>query len=290
MAPRRIAMPGPAEAERIVAVPARGRAFRLTLEKGARLVDTVRDGFGREGFKSGALELGRVALDPFAYVMPALSETPQHAAFYSATFRPPGVTRLDHGAMTFGARDGAPFFHCHALWVEPDGRRSGGHILPEETVVAETIEVDAFGIDGALFDGTPCRETNFKLFEPHPALPAFGQDVSGLTPCYAIRLRPHEDFCTALEDFCAEHGLRSARIRGGVGSTIEARLGNGDGTPNFATEVYVRSGRIAPGPDGTLVADVDVSLVDYTGRLAEGRLIRGDNPVLMTFELVLVAE
>ena len=40
-------------------------------------------------------------------------------------------------------------------------------------------------------------------------------------------------------------------------------------------------------PGGTLEADLDVALVDYLGGLAEGRLARGDNPVLMTMELVL---
>jgi hypothetical protein len=32
---------------------------------------------------------------------------------------------------------------------------------------------------------------------------------------------------------------------------------------------------------------LDVALVDYTGGVAEGRLARGDNPVLMTMELAL---
>ena len=50
-----------------------------------------------------------------------------------------------------------------------------------------------------------------------------------------------------------------------------------------------RSGAIAPGAGGALEAALDVALVDYTGGLAEGRLIRGDNPVLMTMELVLEA-
>ena len=93
------------------------------------------------------------ALGPFAYVMPALSRTGEHAAFYSETFRPAGVTQLKVGAMTLGLRDGAPFFHCHALWTEADGRSGGGHILPEETVVAEPFAVEAFGIDGAIFSG-----------------------------------------------------------------------------------------------------------------------------------------
>ena len=52
----------------------------------------------------------------------------------------------------------------------------------------------------------------------------------------------------------------------------------------------VRSGTIAADASGALSAALDVALVDYTGGLAEGRLIRGDNPVLMTMELVLEVE
>ena len=40
----------------------------------------------------------------------------------------------------------------------------------------------------------------------------------------------------------------------------------------------------------SLRAEIDVSLVDYTGGLASGRLMRGANPVLVTFELVLQAD
>jgi hypothetical protein len=49
----------------------------------------------------------------------------------------------------------------------------------------------------------------------------------------------------------------------------------------------VRSGTVVRGEDGALEADLHVALVDYTGGIAEGRLMRGDNPVLMTMELVL---
>jgi hypothetical protein len=48
-----------------------------------------------------------------------------------------------------------------------------------------------------------------------------------------------------------------------------------------------RPAAIAPGADGTLQAELDIALVDYLGGIAEGRLMRGDNPVLMTMELVL---
>ena len=224
------------------------------------------------------------ALGPFAYVMPALSKTGENAAFYSDTFRPAGITRLKTGAMTLGGRDGAPFFHCHALWTEADGRAGGGHILPEETVVAEPFEAEAFGLDGALFAAEPDPETNFKLFGPIPSA-ATGAETA--RRAYALRLRPNQDFAGALEAFCRQRGIISAKLHGGVGSIIGARFADGRTIEPFATEMAVSSGVIASGAGGALEAELDVALVDYTGGLAEGRLTRGDNPVLMTMELVL---
>src|SRR6516162_9628132 len=115
---RRIQQPGPPPAERIQWVEARGRAFSFTLEAGLPLLETARRGFAVQGFSSGTLNIEGGALGPFAYVMPALSKTSDYAAFYSETFRPQGVTRLKLATMTFGIRDGGPFFHCHGLWRE----------------------------------------------------------------------------------------------------------------------------------------------------------------------------
>src|ERR1700688_4498143 len=195
---RRIAQPGPPAPERIQWVEARGRAFSFTLEAGLPLLEAARRSFAAEGFAGGTLNMGSGALGPFAYVMPALSKTGENAAFYSETFRPAGTTRLKMGAMTLGQRDGAPFFHCHALWTEADGRAGGGHILPEETVVAEPFEVDAFGLDGALFTAESDPETNFKLFGPIPWKATAARITSR---AYALRLRPNQDFAGALEAF-----------------------------------------------------------------------------------------
>src|SRR3954452_15179802 len=302
MTMRSIVQPGPPALERVQWVEARGRAFTFTLEAGLPLLEAARRGFAREGFASGTLNIRSGALGPFSYVMPALSKTGENAAFYSDIFRPPGITRLQLGAMTLGQRDDPPFFHCHALWTEADGHPGGGHILPEETVVAEPFTVEAFGIDGAVFAAEPDPETNFKLFGPI----AFSSEVSigsregnaskakdrareidGTSRAFALRLRPNQDFAGALEAFCRERGIIHAKLHGGVGSTIGARFTNGRAVEPFATEVAVRSGVIAPGPDGTLRAELDIGLVEYTGGMAEGRLTRGDNPVLMTMELVL---
>ncbi len=155
--------------------------------------------------------------------------------FYSETFRPPHHP-LEAGALTLGRRDGAPFFHCHALWREADGKRSGGHILPDEAVLAETAEVEAFGIDGAIFEANPDPETNFKLFGP-VAVPARGGMAE--TRAFALRLRPNQCFHAALEQFVAQTGWAGARIRGGVGSLIGSAFADGTVTEPFATEVYI---------------------------------------------------
>jgi predicted DNA-binding protein with PD1-like motif len=281
---RSIAQPGAPIAERIQSVAARGRAFSFTLEAGIPLLEAVRRGFAAEGFSGGVLSARGGALGPFAYVMPALSRDGANAAFYSDTFRPDGVTRLKLAALTFGERDGAPFFHCHGLWTEADGRFNGGHMLPEETVVAEPFEVDAFGIDGATFLAEPDSETRFKLFGPVARAPTGAKTASR---AFALRLRPNQDFAGALEGFCRQHGILRARLHGGVGSTIGARFAGGRSVVPFATELAVTAGQVAPDANGRVRATLDIALVDYLGGLAEGRLVRGDNPVLMTMELVL---
>jgi predicted DNA-binding protein with PD1-like motif len=278
---RSIKQPGPPIAERIQWVEVRGRAFSFTLEAGLTLLEAARRGFAAQGFAGGTLNIGDGALGPFGYVMPALSKTGDNAAFYSDTFRPEGITRLKLATLTLGERDGAPFFHCHGLWREADGRVGGGHMLPEETFVAEPFEVNAFGIDGAAFTAELDPETRFKLFGPVPAKPS-GANAS--SRAFAMRLRPNQDFAGCLEAFCRDRGISRAKIHGGVGSTIGARFADGKIIEPFATELAIISGVVASDE-----ATLDVALIDYTGGIGEGRLIRGDNPVLMTMELVLEA-
>lgn len=278
--PRFIQQPGAVHAERIVAVPAQARSLMLTLPAGVPLLEGVRRGFAEHGFTSGVVELTNVKLGPFAYVIPGLSKTPANAAFYSDTFRPAGITLCTTGAMTFGTRDEVPFFHCHGLWVEADGKQSGGHMLPEETVVAETVEVTALGLTGAALKAEADAEINFKVFGPVAV--AGQRDERAAGRAVAIRLRPNQDFHAALVAACRQFDIKRGRIRGGVGSTIGAVFDDGRVVQNFATEVYIEHGTI----DGDAVT-VDIGLIDYTGATARGRLASGQNPVLMTFELAI---
>ncbi len=270
---RRVAQPGPALQPRIVSARGKGVPFGFTLQPGQALLQGVADAFARQGCSSGVLRLRGGALGPFAYVMPALPVSPRNAAYYSDTYRP-GQAELHQGAMTLGLRDGAPFFHCHALWREADGRESGGHILPEESTVAAPIAVQAVGLAGCGFESVVDDETNFRLFEPR------GGVATGAF--HALRMRPNQEIHQALEQFCAERCISRAVLHGGVGSTIGAHYADGRKVEAFATELFITAGEVNP-------SSIDLAMIDYTGAVSAGRLAYGDNPVLMTMELVLEA-
>ncbi len=156
-------------------------------------------------------------MGPFAYVMPAKSPDADHAAFYSATFRPAGETRFGTGTVTVGFRDGQPFFHCHAVWTEADGRRGCGHVLPDETVIASPIQVRGAGIIGARFEVHPDRETGYSLLAPVATGRAQPPDARRAV---ALRLAPNQEITAALEQAGARAGFSRAEVAGGVGSTI----------------------------------------------------------------------
>lgn len=225
------------------------------------------------------LHLSAGAFGPFAYVIPALSTTPEHAAFYSDVRTPAGTTRLDAARVTYGSRDGKPWLHCHAFWTEADGRRGGGHVIPDHSHIAEEITAEAWLLEGAAFITRHDPETNFMLLAPEPSH-AGGDSI-------AIRLRPNQDLCASLEALCAARGIGAATIRGGVASIIGAVFDDGRQTESFATEIFIRHGTITQDANGQMLAAIDIALVNYLGELFEGRLLRGANPVLMTAELLL---
>jgi predicted DNA-binding protein with PD1-like motif len=281
---RRVLQPGPAPAERVQWVAGHVRPLEFTLEPGLNFIEAIRRPLAETGGESAVLTLEGGAFGPFTYVVPAPAPTPEHAAFYSEFHRPAGITRLEDAAVTFGLHDGAGFLHCHGVWTGADGIRRGGHVIPDQTAVAEPIRARAWVLDGMKFEARPDPETNFTLFGP-----VSGADATVSGRFFAARFRPNQDICCALEDFCRDRGLSSAVLRGGVASTIGAVFEDGRTVDSFATEMFIRSGRIAPGAGGEPVADLDVALVDHHGTLAEGRLKRAANPILMTVEAVIEA-
>ncbi|HEX3995609.1 MAG TPA: DUF296 domain-containing protein [Acetobacteraceae bacterium] len=272
-ATRSLQQPGPTHPSRIDAFAGTPHSLRFVLKPGDTLNQAITAPLVEAGFQSGTVTLRGTALCPFRYVMPGPADNASHVAYFSAPSAPAGVTRIEQANATFGWAGEKPFIHCHAVWTEPDGSRRGGHILPYETIIAEPGEGIAWGFDGVRIDAKPDPETNFTLFQPSGA---------GLGSGVVARIKPNQDILTALETIAQAHGITNAVVRGSLGSLIGARFTHGGQVEDHATEVLVREGHIKDGK-----AALDLLVVDMQGHVHEGWLRHGENPVCITFDLIL---
>jgi predicted DNA-binding protein with PD1-like motif len=274
---RRLIQPGPVHPERIESFEGRSRRLEFSLQPGLSLNDALTRPLVDAGMRSAALVFAGGALGPFSYVMPGPPIDDAHVAYFSAPRSPPGETVVEIANATFGWRDGAPFVHCHGAWIEEGTHRRGGHMLPHETIIATATTVHAWALPDVAIEADLDPETNFTLFHPVPAAKATEGDRT-----IVARIRPNEDITSAIEAIAHRHQLSAAIVRGSLGSLIGARFADGTSVTDHATEVLVRSGHLH---EGTAV--LDMLVVDMAGMVHEGRLVRGDNPVCITFELVL---
>lgn len=282
---RSIKHPGPVAPTRVQCAAAVLRAVDVELPRGVTLLQGLADAVRSHGASSAVFSFRAGTLAPMVFVMPALSDSPRHVAYFSERFQATGAARLEAGCITYGLRDGEPSLHCHATWTEADGRRRSGHLLAAESQVEVPVQLEAWMLYGAGFKVAPDAETNFSLLQVSADAAQFGR-----TNALVVKVGPNEDLCLTLEALCAERNIRYARIRGGVGSLIGAVFDDGRTVKAFVTEVFIRRGTVVPGADGTPCADLDIGLVAHNGEIAEGRLKRGENPVLITFELVIEAQ
>jgi predicted DNA-binding protein with PD1-like motif len=274
MSPRRLAQPGPALEPRIESVAGHALPLALTLAPGLSLLEAVTRAVYAAGFDSATLELEGGTLAPFSYVLPAPAPDATHAAYYSRTHMPAAGARLERACITLGRRTGQPWLHCHAVWEEAAGRR-GGHVLPEETLLASPVAARAWGLSGIALVSEPDAETNFTVFHP---IPAMGPPRPGARPAAAVRIRPNEDAAGALAAVASRHGLRCPALRGSLGSLIGARFAGGGAVEDYATEMLFTG-------DG-----LGIALADMQGRVHDGTLLPGENPVCITIEALLVDE
>ena len=162
---RSIEHPGPVHPTRVHCVPATVRAVDVELPRGVTLLQGLADAVRAQGATSAVFSLREGTLAPMAFVMPALSDSPKHVAYFSERFEAHGAARIESGSITFGLRDGEPSLHCHATWIESDGRRRSGHVLASESRVELPVRLDAWMLDGAAFEVAPDAETNFNLLQ-----------------------------------------------------------------------------------------------------------------------------
>ncbi len=275
---RTLIQPGMPHPERIETYEGRSRRLEFSLQPGVSLNDALTQPLVAVGMQCAALVFEGGALGPFSYVMPGPPDGPSHVAYFSAPRSPPGDTAVEIANATFGWRDDAPFVHCHGAWIEQGTNRRGGHILPHETLVACATTVHAWALPDVVVRADPDEETNFTLFHPTPAATIAHAGHRTIV----ARIRPNEDITVAVEAIARRHQMPNAIVRGRLGSLIGARFTDGTTVADHATEVLVRSGHVHNGE-----AVLDMMVVDMQGHVHEGRLIRGDNPVCITFELVL---
>jgi predicted DNA-binding protein with PD1-like motif len=273
---RSLVQPGPVSAVRIESFRGHCECREIVLEPGLTLAEAISQPLVAAGVRAATLRLENVGIEPLRYVMPGPADGPAHVAYFSAPRASMGRGWIELASVTFGCVDAMPRLHCHAAWVEADGAYRGGHILLDESIVAvrATVAAWTFADLGICAETDP--ETNFSLLRPVRLRAAAGGHA------VLARIRPNQDLCTAVEAIAREYGMRDAVVRGSLGSLIGARFVDGTEVTDHATEVLVRDGQVRDG-----VASIDMSVVDMQGRVHSGRLVRGDNPVCITFDLVL---
>jgi predicted DNA-binding protein with PD1-like motif len=279
---RHILHPGPPAAERVNAVAGSPVPLRFALEPGDAVDQAIAKGFAAAGCSGGFVAFRGGVCEPFRYVTPAASPDASHVAWYSDTFAPAGRVDISRACAIVGIRDDRPFIHCHGFWDTAEGRRMG-HLLGPLTTVAEPIEVQGIGVQGATFKGIPDPETNFTLFEPVRL--EEGAPASTGSRALLAKVRPNQDISLAIEDICRRHGIESANVYG-IGSLNEVRFVDGTRVDSHATEVLIREGSVRSA-GGRPQARLSIDVVDMEGAIFSGSLVHGDNPVCVTFELVI---
>jgi predicted DNA-binding protein with PD1-like motif len=277
---RRLVQPGPVAPERIESLQARCEPMQLVLDPGLSLAEAIARPLVAAGVRAAVVQLAALAVEPLRYVLPGPADGPAHVAYFSATHAPAGRSEVQLANISFGCVDGVPRLHCHAVWTEEDGLTRGGHILLDESILAAPAVASAWTFPTLGIRAEADPETNFSLLRP-VRLGAESGTSEGANAVLA-RIRPNEDLCTALETIARRHGLRDAVVRGSLGSLIGAVFEDGRVVADHATEVLVRRGSLCDG-----VATIEMGVADMQGSVHVGRLVRGENPVCITFDLVL---
>lgn len=279
---RHILHPGPVSPERTKAVAGAPVPLRFVLEPGDAVDEGIAKGFAASGCIGGFVAFQGGRCEPFRFVMPAASPDALHAAWYSDTFAPAGPVEIKRACAIVGLRDEKPFIHCHGIWQTPEGVQMG-HMLTPNTIVAEPIEVIGTGMRTATFKAVPDPETNFTLFEPVQVT----EDRRERTVPRVLlaKVRPNEDISLAIEEICSRHGIGRAHVHG-IGSLNGVCFTDGRRVESHATEVLIREGGVEP-VHGRSRARLMIDVVDMDGQIFSGELVREDNPVCVTFELMI---
>lgn len=268
-----IVHPGPANLLRMVSAMGDVSRHSVRMIAGHTLLNTVAQLMDDTDCDSGLIVLDGVDIGPFDYVMPSYSSDDQHAAWYSETHGCKAA-QLNNATAIVGRRDGAWWIHCHALW-DADNGVGMGHLLPDKVMIADDATVTLYAFKGGSFDVALDPETAFPIFHVR------GEERSHGNALIA-KINPHMDIYTAIQTLVGEAGFEHARIFG-IGSLIGARFEQGRSMNCPISEVLV-----SPGANWNGSLELPVHCVDTDKNLFYGNILKGNGPVLITFELMIV--
>jgi len=284
---RTVKHPGPVNPDSVYFLPTRIKRIKERLESGVTLLDAFDRVLKKHGCKSAVAKLSPTRFWPAVYVLPALSRSSEHAVFYSDRHYPSSAMQVQLATVTAGIKSGSTWIHCHARWTDGAGKLHCGHVLPDETVLMDPVELELALLVDAGFEVGPDQETNFSLFWPSTAAASTSiGDDSGLEHGWCIRMTPNHDLCSELEHFVEKHVHKDVQVLGGVGSTIGAVFDDGRVVEPFVTELLIENAHVSC-HEGRCQAEVEITLVDYMGGVNSGCLERMRNPILVTCEMVL---
>lgn len=277
---RFVQQPGPVEPERHVVAQTNAIEVTIELKAGQTILSGLATEIERLGANSAYLLLQDATVQQLEFVMPAPSPDVEHTAWWSETHCLAEKGRIVEAGMVFGWRDNGPFIHCHGSWTYETGDLFAGHMLPDRCVLKDTATFSGWVFTNARFEGGFDPETNFTLFLPNATNKPIDANAA------LIRLRPNVEIGQELAKICEKLGWENVKIQG-IGSLIGASFDDGEILESYATEFLVRQGSIRL-EDSQHFSDIDVLIVGIGGEIMQGSLLRDENAVLMTCELVLL--
>lgn len=277
--PKTIQQPGPTGAPYSIAKTS-VVAFDFELPNGASLHDGLDAELQNRGLVGGYARIIDTPMRGVSYFIPGLSPDDTHVAWYSETHIAPMPGSIADAGINCGALKDGPFYHCHGITLGPDGNAAMGHLLPETCILSGPARLSGFGFKEARFNRVSDAQTGFDLFVAQQVTPAPSEPEAIL-----LRIAPNIPLEDPLFEACKNAGWSQAEVFG-VGSIIGAHFADGRVMESFATEFFVTKGRIdLSGP--TPLAEIEIAIVGLDGSHMQGLLAQGENPVLITAEMIL---
>jgi predicted DNA-binding protein with PD1-like motif len=258
--------------------------IEIPVKQGCKLIDAVSQVLEPLGIRGAGIRFEGLKLAPVNYVMPTYASDDQHAAYYSETYTVPEGIHIDYAHATYGIRENIPSMHFHGLWKDGD-KQKGGHILPAQSIVAEDAVAMAYCTRSVEINSVYDPETNFTIYNPLQ----LKAEASDRRKCIVATVKANEDLLEAIASICKEHGVTDATLWTAIGSTVGGDFQDGRIIEEIPTELIALNGKVWTDQGGKIQVDFDTALIDAAGTIHFGRLRRGENPVLILFELVIAA-